>query len=175
MVPVPLNGFLGELLTVQGGWLKLLLREEKGDFLSPQVLSLLWDLLEERAAKVRADNLGHTVVGTGQDQPGALRTLFSLFLSFKSPSICSPCHHNLATVFKVFLKPRMRMSCQYLPYVYIGEVVMMAWCSCHYLIDPTYGLSLQKSLRRSSNLKGHPIHFTDSPKFLGCEFHTIIT
>jgi hypothetical protein len=80
MVPVPLNGFLGELLTVQGGWLKLLLREEKGDFLNPQVLSLLWDLLEERAAKVRADNLGHTVVGTGQDQPGALRE--DIFLSF---------------------------------------------------------------------------------------------
>jgi hypothetical protein len=80
MLPVPLNGILGELLTVQEGWLKLLMREEKGGLLSPQVLGLLWDLPETRAAKAWEDNLRHTVVGTGQDQPVALGE--EPFLSF---------------------------------------------------------------------------------------------
>jgi hypothetical protein len=58
MLPVLLSGFLGELPAVQGGWLKLLKREEKRDLLSPQVLSLLWDPLEMGAAKEQWMNWG---------------------------------------------------------------------------------------------------------------------
>jgi hypothetical protein len=63
--------FLGKLQTAQGGWLKLPMREEKGGLLSPQVLSLLWDLLEVGVAKAQADKLGHMVVETDQVLPGA--------------------------------------------------------------------------------------------------------
>jgi hypothetical protein len=46
---------------------------------------------------------------------------------------------------------------------------------CHYLTDPMTGFSIQRSLRRPLNLKGHLIYLTKFLKFLGCEFHTIIT
>jgi hypothetical protein len=93
-------------------------------------------------------------VGADQAQPGAPGG-GGLFLSFKSPSIYCPCHHNLAIVLKTFLKPRRSMSFQGLPYIYVGELVRMIWCPCHYLIDP-----------RSFNLKEHPIYLTEFPKFL---------
>jgi hypothetical protein len=72
MLPELSSGFLGELQTVQGGWLKLLMREEKRGLLSPQVLSLLWNPPEVGVAKAQANKLGHMVVRTGQVQPGAL-------------------------------------------------------------------------------------------------------
>jgi hypothetical protein len=109
------------------------MREEKRGLLSPQILSLLWDPPEAGVVKAWEDKLGHMAVGTGQDQSGALEE--EPFLSFKSPSIFCPCHHNHTIVFKAFLKPRRRMSCQCLPYVYVGELGRMIWCPCHYLID----------------------------------------
>jgi hypothetical protein len=79
-LPELLSGFLGELWTEQGVWLKLLMREEKRGLLSPQVLILLWVPLEVGVPKAWVDKLGHMLVGTGQAQPGALGE--DPFLSF---------------------------------------------------------------------------------------------
>jgi hypothetical protein len=34
------------------------------------------------------------------------------------------------------------MSCQCLPYVYVGKLVRMIWYPYHYLIDPMTGFSI---------------------------------
>jgi hypothetical protein len=71
----------------------------------------------------------------------SLRAFFFFFFFFNSPSCHCFSHQNLTIVLKALLKPGKRMSCQWLPYVYVGELVGVTWWPCHYLINPTNGFS----------------------------------